>query len=62
MKEEGERILKAYANHPSFIMLSFGNETAATDLRKLDLYHYFKKRVSNNLKFKTENTRRGNYV
>jgi beta-galactosidase/beta-glucuronidase len=41
MKEEGERILDAYANHPSFVMLSFGNETGVRE-RKIDLYNYFK--------------------
>ncbi len=43
MKEEGERILEAYANHPSFVMMAFGNEGATADLRKIDLYNYFKK-------------------
>ena len=56
MKEEGEGIIKAYANHPSFIILSFGNETAATDLRKLDLYHYFKKLDSSRLYSEGSNT------
>jgi hypothetical protein len=41
MKEEGERILAAYANHPSFVMLSFGNEIAVKDVRKIDLYRHF---------------------
>ncbi len=43
MKAEGERILEAYANHPSFVMMAFGNEGATTGLRKIDLYNRFKK-------------------
>jgi hypothetical protein len=53
-KEEGERILEALANHPSFVMLSYGNEALTDDLRKVDLTNHFKS--LDPTRFYTENT------
>jgi Glycosyl hydrolases family 2, sugar binding domain/Glycosyl hydrolases family 2, TIM barrel domain/Glycosyl hydrolases family 2 len=55
-KEEGERLLKAYANHPSFVMLAFGNEQEATEGRKIDLYNYFKSLDNSRLYTEGSNT------
>jgi len=55
-KEEGERLLKAYANHPSFVMLAFGNEQTAVEGRKIDLYNYFKSLDNSRLYTEGSNT------
>jgi hypothetical protein len=34
IREEGERILRAYGNHPSFIMMAYGNEPAGENQRQ----------------------------
>jgi hypothetical protein len=34
IREEGDRILQAYGNHPSFLMLAYGNEPAGKNQRE----------------------------
>jgi hypothetical protein len=43
---EGDRILKAYGNHPSFCMLAYGNEPGGKNQRRFlgDLVNYLKKK------------------
>jgi F5/8 type C domain/Glycosyl hydrolases family 2, sugar binding domain/Glycosyl hydrolases family 2 len=43
---EGDRILKAYGNHPSFCMLAYGNEPGGSHLKRFlgDLVNYWKKK------------------
>lgn len=56
MKAEGERILRYYGNHPSFVMLSLGNELGGkqltmapfiTHFRKLDNRHLYAQGTNN---------------
>jgi len=48
---EGDRILKAYGNHPSFCMLAYGNEPGGRNQKKFlgDLVNYWKKKDSRRL-------------
>ncbi|MHC4726762.1 MAG: sugar-binding domain-containing protein, partial [Planctomycetota bacterium] len=48
---EGDRILKAYGNHPSFCMLAYGNEPGGRKQRRFlgDLVNYWKKKDSRRL-------------
>ncbi len=43
---EGDRILKAYGNHPSFCMLAYGNEPGGRNQKKFlgDLVNYWKEK------------------
>jgi hypothetical protein len=43
---EGDRILKAYGNHPSFCMLAYGNEPGGRNQRRFlgDLVNYWKQK------------------
>jgi hypothetical protein len=43
---EGDRILKAYGNHPSFCMLAYGNEPGGRNQRRFlgDLVNYWKEK------------------
>ncbi|MHC4532601.1 MAG: discoidin domain-containing protein [Planctomycetota bacterium] len=49
--DEGDRILKAYGNHPSFCMLAYGNEPGGKNQRKYlgDLVNYWKQKDSRRL-------------
>ncbi len=44
--EEGDRILKAYGNHPSFCMLAYGNEPGGRNQKRFlgDLVSYWKQK------------------
>ena len=44
--DEGDRILKAYGNHPSFCMLAYGNEPGGGNQKRYlgDLVNYWKKK------------------
>jgi len=44
--DEGDRILKAYGNHPSFCMLAYGNEPGGGNQKRFlgDLVNYWKKK------------------
>ena len=53
-KEEGTRILKTLANHPSFVLFSYGNEALTDDPKKIDLTNHFK--LIDPTRFYTENT------
>jgi len=46
--DEGDRILKAYGNHPSFCMLAYGNEPGGSNQKRFlgDLVNYWKQKDS----------------
>jgi hypothetical protein len=46
--EESERIVKAYGNHPSFVMMTYGNEPGGKDMVKylVDFVNYWKAKDS----------------
>jgi len=48
---EGDRILKAYGNHPSFCMLAYGNEPGGANQKRFlgDLVNYWKAKDSRRL-------------
>ncbi len=48
---EGDRILKAYGNHPSFCMLAYGNEPGGANRKRFlgDLINYWKDKDSRRL-------------
>jgi hypothetical protein len=49
--DEGDRILKAYGNHPSFCMLAYGNEPGGANQKRFlgDLIDYWKAKDSRRL-------------
>jgi len=48
--EEGERVLKAYGNHPSFLLFAYGNEPGGNDAEYLaDWVETFKERTDRQL-------------
>lgn len=42
LRAEGERLLRAFGNHPSFLMLSLGNELAGKQAVMAPFVHHFK--------------------
>lgn len=49
LKREGERILKAYGNHPSFVMLTLGNELGGEEAVMKGLCDHFRSLDSRHL-------------